>query len=497
MPREDVNIKVTADEAEALRMWRRMQEGPEAVAAEMENMSRRGKRASSSLASDFDKLVGKWFSVRAGIQAAQDVFNAFIESQRELRDQALDTTIALDEQTRKLMVQAGVTGGNQFNRIRQSVLATAEARGATSSAAFEATRQLVSSGFTLDEALDGGATDEFLQLLAATNAAGGDADPQALAKALAAVLTANQQQLSAENVRGVAVPIQELFRSTNLQVANLARFAPESAVIQSASGASINEQLAIFSQLLDVTDEARASTAFRSAISRLSIAGTNRASTRGLQDIGLSPEDVDFVGEGFQEVLDRVTEALANAAPEVANAAAARIFGQEGLPFANTVLTPEAREAGRRRSAAGQSELGFAEAVETIETGRAAERRRATTRREAAEFDNALSDRVALREEMLAVLSENGRSVFEQFLADYSFRFASALTDSPGALAEVAKLAVSSNPFTGVSRSKGAANAELFEQIDQAFGLNVTVRLTNNDGIEIPSEVEAVGLNQQ
>ena len=57
MAKDDVNIKVTADVAEAIRLWNEMSKGPQKMANEMAAMGVKGRKATKGVTADLKKMV--------------------------------------------------------------------------------------------------------------------------------------------------------------------------------------------------------------------------------------------------------------------------------------------------------------------------------------------------------------------------------------------------------------------------------------------------------
>ena len=104
MAREDVNIKVSANVAEAIRLWQSMEEGPQGMAKELESMGSKGKQASRGLSSELDKLVGKWVSITEAINVAKRMFTEFSQMQRDEAQRRGDVSMSVDDAARRFMI---------------------------------------------------------------------------------------------------------------------------------------------------------------------------------------------------------------------------------------------------------------------------------------------------------------------------------------------------------------------------------------------------------
>jgi len=412
MAREDVNIKVSADVAEAIRMWRAMEEGPKSMANELEKTGRSGKRAASGMAQEFKGLVGQWASVGAAITAARQLVLKYIESQKEALRLTSDATRPIDLLTAQFANQAGLTK-DQADAARVKILQIASDRGSLPGTAFGAAKQLVSSGFSANEVLQGGATDEFLKLLNATNATGANVDVESLGNSLTSFLNATDQPRTAKSINKNSRQIFGLFQGTNLQTADLDRFAKDAAVIKQTTGLD-NEQLPIFSQFRDITDTASASTAFRKTATALSGAAAIPKKVQALASIGLTPEQVDFVGEDFFQVQKTLSDAFGAADPTVANIAAKQILGDEALLSRKVLFSPAGVVKTRERLALSGDQAAFDRAVSTTEGSLQAKANAAESAEAAAFFDPDFVDPVIARKRFATHLKQKGKSAFTQ-----------------------------------------------------------------------------------
>lgn len=487
--REDVNIKVSANVAEAIRMWQEMQRGPEAMAGELDKLGRTGKRAAKGMAAEFESLVGRWASVRAGVEAVRQAIEFAIAAQKEFLELQGGATAPVDTALRRFLVQtdAPLSAGEG---IRQRVLDTARQRRVQPTTAFESATQLASSGFDRQEVVEGGALDEFLKLLNATNATGENVDSTQLTKAMVQFLTATKQGLTSDAIRDNAVTIQGLFRGTNLQTGNLARFAPEAAKIRDVTGLG-REQLPLFSQFLDVTDEATGATVFRSAAVSLATAGATPKKAAGLKLLGLTPEDVDFQGESFFDVQERLAQGFASVEQRIANIAAKQIFGQDALLARSVLFSEEGIRTTQERLAIGGDVAGFEKAVGITEGGLEAKRRGSESQKSGAFFDAGFVDPETARNVLLSKLKEEGAGPLEIGIKAKLFDLAlSTGADAAGGVT------AATTAFSGLGLQPSSFDegnrAFVGEVVNEARAtpLQVKVELTDQDGVAVPHKSE-------
>ena len=103
MAREDVNIKVSANIAEAIQMWKAMEQGPEGMARAMEGMAQRGGKAKKDLAFHAEGLIGKWVTIGAVVKKAHDALKAmwrFVKKANSYVEEVAPWALAKDEAQR-------------------------------------------------------------------------------------------------------------------------------------------------------------------------------------------------------------------------------------------------------------------------------------------------------------------------------------------------------------------------------------------------------------
>jgi hypothetical protein len=422
MAREDVNIRVSANIAEAIRMWKAMEAGPKGMANEMAGMGRTGQAAARGMGAEFNRVIGQWTTLAVKINIAKQLLTAYMQANREAQQRQDTSSLRLDTMSRQFQVQSGTPEGS-MEALRQKILATTNLRGAKMDTGFAGATQLVSSGFSVSEVVENGGLDAFLEGLNATAATGKDIDPKSLAFAVAGHLKATKQDLTADNIRKAFQEIYGLFKDTNLQTENLARFASEAAIINAKTGMQ-NEMLAPFSQLVDITDEARASTSMRSMVTKLTGAGANSRATMGLAEMGLTPDQVDMVGESFFDVQNRMATAGAGMSKEDRNLALQMIFGEEAQLAAETLLSEGGAAETQRRLARSKDPAEYRAAAATSASSLAAEENRADIDEVKAYADlNTVTSDTA-RKRLMAGLKERGAWMPTRTLAGQGFDLA-------------------------------------------------------------------------
>lgn len=482
MAREDVNIKVSANVAEAIRLWKAMEQGPKGMANELEALGTKGKKATKGLNDELGAMVGQWGSLAAAIVAAKRVLDAYMASQQAAWDRQKTSTRTADQMSRELYNLAD--GKKSLDTIRNDFLGLAQNRKVAPGQAKDAIGALLGAGYSYDQAVDQGGADAVLRTLAATNATGKEINVKELTDALTAHLAATGQSRTKENLLGAGQAIQAMFAATKLETQDLQMFAPRAANIFSATGLG-NEQIAIASQLRDVTTADVGATTFQSAIDRLQAGATNSRVRRGLKGIGLNPEDVDFVGEDFFEVQRRMGAAFDKAGPEAAKYRQL-IFGSEGKLGANRLFSTEGAAETQERLRMMRNTAAFNQAADVTEGGLAGKSAAADAAEVQANFKQGFVDPEIARKQLLVELERYGFNRAQQAVAEFDFDSNMKVWGD----AEYAVKQVGLGPKT-TQKIIDAARAETVK-------LDLNLTLTDQNGVAVPvkSEVKNVGKNK-
>lgn len=345
-------------------------------------VSRRSRQSAKTGVQGLVDQVKGAANLTAAFDGVKKIISAITAEQRKL-SQSIDETIPkLDEQQLKLQIQAGLTPRQVEGKIPQIRDALLNTPSADLSGAFMLQTQLVSSGFNQQDIDSGAALQTVLDLKAATNQFGeGVGDVKESVAAVAQFLKATGSETTARNIRKIGGNLTQLFEGSDIQFADLGPLAGEASTLTS-KGLSTDIQLAAFSALRDVKAAPEAATGFRQVVSRMSSAGESPAKVKALESIGLTPEDIDMIGEDFTTALQRLKGAVDAVDEKTGRSAVFALFGEKGESAGNALLGKldviEKRLSILRGGA-------FERNVKIFQESRTAERQRVGLRREFAE----------------------------------------------------------------------------------------------------------------
>lgn len=330
-----------------------------------------GKRTKDDSAAN-QQAIEQWAatigSVAAGYLGLSGVLQTVAQSQQRINEQADQSLIKYDELIRRLRVQGGLTA-LQGQEAQQRMTAIAMRTGVDFGTAARGAEELVSQGFDA-QAGTGPVLERLLQTMQATNAK--PEDIKLLAQSYAALLAGTGQEKNLANLEDVSRAVQRTFKGTPLQAADLMALAPK---VQGVSQAvPWQEALAQFAVMREKATPDVAATALKLFWERLQTAAGTKSSADALSQLGLTPEQVDAIGEKPAEVLDKLATALDKLPKEQQAGVLKDLFGQEAMAAAAGLLRDRAKI--QEYVALQQDEAGFQQDVAVRASGPAAARTR-------------------------------------------------------------------------------------------------------------------------
>ncbi|MFH5806333.1 phage tail tape measure protein [Alienimonas sp. DA493] len=420
MPSSSTEIVFDSSDKGIANTFEKMNRNQDRLYQKLDRLEKKSDRGAKASASNWMKVgetfknVGLALVGGGGILSGLDLIKS---ANREIIEQAAEIAERYEDAAKRFRVQSGLRGieaGDAQRRIEKIAVENA----VSLDTGFAAATQLVSSGFTAREA-SGGSLDAFLDVLAATNQTGEGVDSEGLAKAMAGFLTANQLELTGENIRTYGGGLQSLFKSTNLQLDALPSLGKEAGALQSAL--SPQEQLAAAAvlQTQGSQDASSSATNLRNVVGRLQTAAASDTAGPALERLGLTAADVDFVGERIDDVLGRIGAGLQSVPEEERAGIAKSLVSEAGIASLNTLI---ANRSALRKNVADQANLGQFDAdVAEAQQGAGAARIRLETASEVRRTQQYQADdiiKASLREELESRGYAQART--ELFLGAYS-----------------------------------------------------------------------------
>lgn len=294
------------------------------------------------------------------------------QAQREIVSQGADQAVNLDTMARKMQIQAGL---NDAQRQTESiaVIEQSSQAGVRAEAGFQAATQLAGSGFA--NPVQSGSLQTILNTIQASSFQG---SPEELVSAFAEALNAYGLEKTNQNLQGIAVAAQSLFKQTDFQLTELQDFAKNASVFEGAN-IKIDEALAGFTALREVLPAAESGTGLRNFVNKLQAGDLTRENKDNLQRIGVDAGQVDFVGESLTDVITTIRDATQQMQEADRNAALGKMFGTENVASARLLMQSVDRI--KELQATQQNGEQFAKDLATASGGMQAERNRLENQR--------------------------------------------------------------------------------------------------------------------
>lgn len=365
-----IEFELAAKDASAADAWKRQQVLINGVVESIGKLEAKSTKAQGVQESWMSKGAGRIAGMAAGYVSLTGVIQGVVAANQQMAEAAEAASMKYDTLFRKINVQAntqGVLGEEGKQRVIQT--AKANASDVTESAAIA--QALASSGFNAQEATGSG-LDAVLKAQAAMGQQGSGQGAN-IAESTAKYMNAMQIPMTGENMRREMMAMQQ---ASKLGFAKFEDMGQLSGKVGGFAGrASSADVMAAFNVARKNSKSAdEASTGLKIFGDRLMGAKGDPQRERELKKAKLNPEDVDFIGENMDTVMERLDGAL-KSMPETERAGwMQRVFGTEAAGVAGNLI--ENRGEMKSFRAVMGDEAAFNRDVQEMNTGEAAGRRR-------------------------------------------------------------------------------------------------------------------------
>lgn len=273
--------------------------------------------------------VNKAALLRTGLQAVAAAAKAASEQEARMREDAFQANMTVDDMSRAYAIQAGIDNDADRVKSRDQIIEVARVNGMKLDKAFEAATQMAAMGITDAKSLDG-----FMKVMLTSNLK--DASPKELVMASNQFLEASGIETTGENLMGLMVKMRGLFKDTQVEVADLTQFAQAAPAMSPYMGT--DDMLGIMTALRQAMPASLASTAAKNITTRLTASAGTPATVDALAEMGLSPTDVDMVGESALEAIGRLRDGVRRLPKEAQASVVKEMFGLESGASASRLL---------------------------------------------------------------------------------------------------------------------------------------------------------------
>lgn len=299
-----------------------------AVAAENAKLAETTDEASEATG----RLDGRFSALAATGVGTVAFIHQMAATLKELRTEMADDVQQFDKLSRKLGIQGGLS--DEERKVQSKIVGEVALDAAVPiEKAFETATQLSSSGFV--DPVKSGTLDTALALMQSSNQIDGDA--ASFIKGSGQFMTAFGMKKDEGNFKDLGVRMQGLFKSTDVQAADLPEFA-KAAPVLSGAGLDLEQSLSALTSLRETMNAGEAATGARNVVSMLQTAGVNKTATDALASVGLKPQQVDIEGEGLQKALETLKEATSKLGEADRAGVMSQVFGRENMAAASILM---------------------------------------------------------------------------------------------------------------------------------------------------------------
>ena len=310
------------------------------VSAEMRKTGTVGSQAFRAVGASVSGVLSVAGAVSLSMRAIRSDIEGITKANQglsaSLNEFAKTRIVELD----KLRIQSGLSQDQVVQMLPQINAAQRAAPVTGLAGSFAGQRQLVSSGFAEAGVKSGETLKTAFEILAATGQI--NVQPEEVSKSIRSfskMLSAMGKTIPTEaDLRQVGIKTVGLFKARDIQLPDFSRFANDMSGVLGGLDGNLDDALAAYTALAEVSDAAAASTGLRSFILKAKKAGTSKGGQRALSSIGLKGEDIDLIGESLPQVLERLNKARQNVDKKTFDDALLKIFETEGFSVASSLL---------------------------------------------------------------------------------------------------------------------------------------------------------------
>ncbi|MBB01562.1 MAG: hypothetical protein CMJ47_02840 [Planctomyces sp.] len=362
-----VEITFTSNDRDLIRSLQKQNDQYEKQIRKLEQVNMKSRRSTQTQVQGLNSVASMATKATLAVGMIGTALVKVASLNAQLKKDAHEAAVEWEQLGKAIQVQGGLTD-LQRDSAQKRVWQAAYTMAVPLEVANSTATQLVSSGFSIDEAT-GGSLLSSLATMKANNATGNATSSAELVKSMAKFLSANGLDKNAENLNRVGQNVFGLFQSTDLQLSDLASLSKKAGVLK--NGLSVEDQLAGQATLVSASlPSDNASEALGQIVLRLGATKGDKTVEKNLAKLGLNPEDVDLVGESFSEVLDKFATGLGGLEEKDRASVLRGIFGDSAIsPFG--ILVDQRNEFNKNLDRQRDTS-GYGRAVDVATSGRKA-----------------------------------------------------------------------------------------------------------------------------
>lgn len=357
-----VTQRFIGDAASVERAIAVMEKKYDAALAKMQGANRKFKSTSQEAAESLQNWALGLATAGAGLFSISRIFDTIIQKQEELIRKADEFGSKQDRRTRSFAVNSGITHA-QAVEAEATMRAVAAKTGVPLEALEPAASGLVGAEFDWKDA----AGPALKNLIEMRNVTGGG-DSGELSGQISLLLAGQGLEKTPGNIERLGSDIWALRKAGRIEASSSQHIARQLAL---AKNLPLEENLALFTNLMDVAPDDVAGTAF-GKLHKVLRAPTDKQRA-AMKAAGIDPLKADFKGESTQEVLDYISgkfKALPDAGIGGKDDLLKKLIGEEFIAPAKHVFDDPGRF--RALMAAQKNKAGYRAAIAEAQSGSAA-----------------------------------------------------------------------------------------------------------------------------
>jgi hypothetical protein len=281
-------------------------------------------------------IAASYIGIQATVGFITQRIEQWREANRKLQQESEGLATEWETRRKRAQVQGGMSDA-ESRQAQQRVFGIANQTGVKMSVAEDMQTALETVGFSPEES-SGESLSLMLKLVQAQGLKPEEIDVSSFSKSLAMFFRANKLEMNRANVKKYAQALQSMaVKKTPLKIPDFI-FQAQEAAAMSVFGVGDETQFALLTHGSQINRPRVSTTEAREVVSRLATAGADTSKKAALQRMRLRPTDVDFVGEDYYTVMQRMRQGVARLRKQDQGIVLKQLFEEAGVGPARIMM---------------------------------------------------------------------------------------------------------------------------------------------------------------
>ena len=328
MAEADVKITVDVETAKAMQAWAQLSAGPSKLTQNLQQIGKQGKRTGESLKASIQGALLSYDIFSKIIGEIRTQMTEQLKVVKELRREYGNIGISQSQAIQNFFAQAQITDPRVQQQFRQRLAASSVRTRYTPGQLAQISFELFSAGVGVEDITKAGGMAERiakLHVVGAQRGMGGVGVKQ-FTDMITGAIAAQNMPVNAQTLGQMLPILNTMIAGSKFQMPMLQQFTQRAGAIQGFTGAGFQQNLAFFSSLVSA---GRTAPQAGTALERITqfLAAPKQEQKKGMEMLGLAPEQIDLRGESLLEVLDLFAK-IREADPRKYIEGATQLFGE-------------------------------------------------------------------------------------------------------------------------------------------------------------------------